>query len=289
MTEFESAGFVRDRLICYAHDVRWALWLIAKRAAGQRVPTHSINSIKSRISPRRAKELVLRERLAVADGQPSWFYVAFDRGDQDPLTNYALDFIARNIPKSGRLLVTGCGTGITVFHLADCGFRDVTGIDLLPQCIAIANKIKQQGKYVETSFREADCFHPQLEGTFDAITVMHWLCSAWAGNYGNSPVEIGEARRPEVREKLLTDFLAIYAPHLSANGVLIVELIDAVTDYRIASDHHLGDRSLAIYPVRHSPEQVQRCAAANGLQVIEQRLCVSYGHHPRTSYVLKKV
>ncbi len=91
------------------------------------------------------------------------------------------------------------------------------------------------------------------------------------------------ARDPKLREELLNEFLRAYAPHLRKDGVLIFETTDAVSDYRLESDHFLDSDSQKIYPVRHTPEQVRRCAESNGLCVYDQKLCVSYGHHPSTT------
>jgi len=283
-TEFQSEGFIRDRIICYRNDFKAALKRTIKSLIERSAPT---SSIKSRYSDRHAKNLVLQERLAVTAGAPSWFYTAFERGHTDPLTTFSLDWIKRAIPKDGRILVTGCGTGITAFHLADVGFKNIVGIDLLPECITVANRIKQEFGYAENSFFADDCFHPTLTGAFEAITVLHWIYSAWGGNYGNTAVEDG--KDPAVRERLLTSFLGTYTKHLNVGGLLFAELVDAVADYRLASDHPRGEFSLGIYPVRFTPEQVQRCAAATGLQVVDYKLCFSYGHQPRTTHVLKKL
>jgi SAM-dependent methyltransferase len=284
--EFESQGFLRDRLICYKHDLKHALVGLLKRVAGKQ---GQAQHVKTRISSRRAKDLLLRERLAISGNAPSWFYTAFERGDQDPLTNYTLDFIAHNIPRDGRVLVTGCGTGIMAFHLADAGFQDIVAFDLLPEAIAVANRLKDEWQYTQTAFSIGNGFRPTLEGTFDVITAMHWVFSAWAGNYGNDALPVEQAKQPAVREQLLGDLLAVYTPHVRPGGYFIVELTDAVTDYRLPSDHRLGEVSTSFYPVRHTPEQVERAARAHGLEVADRKLCVSYGHHPRTSYFLKKM
>lgn len=282
-----TQGPWRDRYVCCKYELVRAAKSLAKLWLGR----IRANPIKCRVSNWQAKAIVLRERLANVNGAASWFYYGIDRGGEDPLTNYELDHIVQNIPKQGRVLVTGCGTGITAFHLADCGYREVVGIDLLPQAIAVANLIKVKGEYRQTSFYQGDCFAPAIPATdegFDLITALHWLFSAWHGNYGNSPVSIDRAKDPKVREELLCQFLATWASHLKAGGVLVFETTDAVTDYRLESDHRLGSKSAGIYPVRHTPEQVRRCSEAYGLRVYDQKLCVSYGHHPRTGYFLKK-
>lgn len=243
--------------------------------------------IKSRYSIWQAKATVFGEGLAFTDGKISWFYTAFERGDHDPLTNYALEYIDKNVPKSSRILVTGCGTGITVFHLSDCGFREVVGRDVIEKCIVIANRLKQKFSYDNTTFEVDDCFNPRtVEGKYQVVVAIHWVFSAWMGNYGNEKRH--DTRNPEIREKLLSELFAVYAPYLEEGGVLIIELTDAVADYRINTDLPLELRDMDVYSVRHTPEQVEKCATANGLEVVEKKLCVSYGRQPRTSYVLKK-
>lgn len=279
-----TQGFWADRLICAKHDAKRSLQRARRRLRGQVQPG---NPLRLAISPRRAKAIVIDEGLATQDGAPSWFYVSIEgRGDSDPLTNYAIDWIARHARRDAPVLVTGCGIGLTAFHFAELGFSEVDGIDLLPECVAVANRIKQEGGYGGTRFWQDDCFRPRLERQYGLITAMHWVFSAWMGNYGNAAAE--NPHDPAVRERLLNELLQAYAPHLSPGGVLVVELTDAVADYRLAADHPSGPALAGIYPVRHSPEQVARCADAHGLRVLEQQLCLSYGHQPRTSYFLER-
>ena len=274
-----------DFLTLAKYEVMSMLIRFAKRVLGREKKVEF--EIKSRYSVMQAKSTVVGEGLAFINGEISWFYTAFERGDHDPLTNYALEYIERNMPKSSRILVTGCGTGITVFHLSDCGFHKVVGRDVLVKCIVIANRLKEKFSYHNTVFEVDDCFNPKtVDGKFQVILAIHWVFSAWMGNYGNEKVD--ESRDPAVREKLLNELFAVYAPYLEKNGIMIIELTDAVADYRIVTDIPLALRSLDVYSVRHTPEQVEKCAAANGLEIVEKKLCVSYGHQPRTSYILRK-
>jgi len=277
MTLMETATILK-------HDTTRALKNALKRALRRKVE----QPLPSRVPIRRIKRMIREEGLALTDGQPSWFYTAYERGTADPLTNFSLDYIVSSVPKSARVLVTGCGTGITATYLADHGFRQVDGSDLLRECIAVANKIAALGRYENLSFFVADGFNPSLDGQYAVITALHWVFSAWMGNYGNTPVDAEKASAPEYRERLLTELLSKYAPHLAVGGQMLIELTDAVTDYRLASDHQMGEHSRRIYPVRHTPEQVEKCANAVGLMVADKKLCVSYGHHPRTLYILKK-
>src|SRR5687767_4068141 len=153
------------------HDVGRALKNAVKRALGRKVE----RPLPSRVPVRTIKRMIREEGLAVAEGQPSWFYTAYERGTADPLTNFSLDYIVSSVPRDARILVTGCGTGITATYLADHGFRQVGGSDLLPECIAVANKVAALGGYDNLSFFVADGFHPSLDGQYDVITALHWV------------------------------------------------------------------------------------------------------------------
>jgi hypothetical protein len=106
------------------------------------------------------------------------------------------------------------------------------------------------------------------------ILVLHWLYSAWMGNYGNAQ------RESRDREALLSEFLAQYAGHIEAGGRIMLELVDAISDFR--------EPPIDIYPIRHTLEQVARCAADFGLVVERKMFNSNYGHLPRMLYVLRK-
>lgn len=240
-----------------------------------------------RFSPTQGKWLVLKNRLAYTETGLSWFYTAFER-DYDPLTSRAMSWISKNVPKDQKILMTGCGTGLMAFHLADDGFSRIQGRDLLEPCISIANQIKERWNYTNTEFIKDDGFSPRFapDEKFVLITAMHWVFSAWMGNYGN--IKKPDLNTETTRKRLLDEFLGLYSPVLAPGGHLIIELIDAVADYRDPFDHPLGNKSTEIYPVRHTPSMVEECAKSHGMIVVEKWLGVSYGHQPRTAYYLKK-
>ncbi len=273
-----------DLVVCARYEIRRAAGRGVRRLTGRPL----VAPLSCRVSSGRVKRLILRNGLAVKDGSPWWFYSALDRGDADPLTNYSLSHLIDRRARTDQVLVTGCGTGITAFHLADAGFESVTGIDLLPECIAVADEVKRLGGYDGVHFAVDDAFHPSLPGQFDVITALHWVFSAWMGNYGNLQAGEDRSAEPSFREERLSELLREYAPRLRRGGQFLVELTDAVTDYRLAGDHPLGEASARIYPIRHTPEQVEACAVAEGLTVVDKKLVVSYGHHPRTLYILEK-
>jgi SAM-dependent methyltransferase len=247
------------------------------------------SKIKSKVPVSEIKKLIRDKGFAVSDGQASWFYTAYERGDSDPLTNFAMAFVETNVDKNAPVLITGCGTGIMAFHLADAGYKNITGFDYLHECVDVAQQVSRIGNY-NITFYQDDGFNPKDVGQkYDAITALHWVFSAWMGNYGNKKLPAEKVASAAFRDELLTDFLQKYSTLLNKNGVLILELTDAVSDYRIPTDHYLGEYSKEIYPIRHSPEQVEKCAALAGLTVVSKYLSVLYGHHPRAQYILRKL
>lgn len=284
INEFTGRSKFRAYYAAARHEIFRFIRSTLKRLIGR--TNKKPSRIKSRYSEFAGKRIVLQEGIGLVDTGISWFYTAFERGSGDPLTNFMLDYVERNLPRDSTILLTGCGTGIMVFHLADSGFTSIEGSDLLPECIAVANRIRDQFGYRQTSFRVMDGFNPKLDKTYDLITAVHWVFSAWMGNYGNDPA--ADARNPEVRMHCLKSFLGAYIDHLAPGGLFAIELTDSVADYREPLDHPHGERSVDIYPVRHSPEQVREVAGSLGLEVLGQRLSVSYGHQPRTLYILQK-
>lgn len=278
-------------LICLKSDLIFFIKNTLKQYLGITIQraTKNETKISSKVSVRKIKNLIKQKGFAVSDGQASWFYTAYERGDHDPLTNFALDFIVNNVSKSSNVLVTGCGTGIMAFYLVDNGYSHVKGFDYLHECVEVANEVSKLGDY-NIKFYQDDGFNPNLANEkYDLVTAMHWVFSAWMGNYGNKKLPQEKTLSSEFREELLIDFLAKYSKNLNSQGILILELTDAVVDYRIPADHYLGEYSKEIYPIRHTPEQVAKCANLVDLKVIHKNLSVSYGHHPRTQYVLQKV
>ncbi len=273
-----------DAIKCARSDVRHATSRFLRRRLGRSVPS----PLPSHVPIRKIKNKILSEGLAVDNGAVTWFYIAYDRGDGDPLTNFSLKYLVERFPKDAKVLVTGCGTGIMAFYLADKGLRNVSGFDLFPECIRVANWVKEEGGYTESDFFVADGFKPELSKQYDVITALHWVFSAWMGNYGNDSPDAERAYDPDFREQRLDELLGHYSPHLKPGGEILFEITDAVADYRLPEDHPHGEASKRIYPIRLTPEQVARCAERQGLEVVDKKLGISWGHHPRTLHILGK-
>lgn len=246
-----------------------------------------IFKIKQRYSDFSAKKIVFNLDLVLNyKNKLSWFYTAFERKDQDPLTNFVLEYVDNNFESNKNILVTGCGTGIMVFHWAE-KFKVVDGIDLLDKCILIAKKIKKSFNYKNTTFYSGDSFNPSVSKTYDIITVLHWIYSAWMGNYGNNNPQ--KPFKKKTRENLLREFLTKYKKIINPGGILIIELIDSIADFRLPKDHKAGDESLNIYPVRHSYSDVKKIVKELDLILVDAHSCFSYGHQPRMIYIIQKL
>ena len=248
--------------------------------------------LTSTVSVDAIKKIIKKAGLEKEEnGDISWFYTAYDRGDSDPLTNYNLDFIEQKISAQSKVLITGCGTGIMLFYLLDKGYLFVDGFDYLNECVFVANEVKKIGNYKTNIWRD-DGFSPNITNEYDLVTAMHWVFSAWMGNYGNKKFSNKEVFNQEFRNELLDSLLKKYKKALKSNGILILELTDSVADYRLESDvNYLGDseKLMDIYPVRFSPKDVSIVAAKNQMKILDYKMCCSYGHQPRVSYIIQSV
>lgn len=73
------------------------------------------------------------------------------------------------MPRQGKLLDLGCGTGWTSYYFAKMGY-DVVGQDVAPEAIAHAKKMASESGMANLSFIESDYESLQLNPEFD-ITV----------------------------------------------------------------------------------------------------------------------
>ena len=86
--------------------------------------------------------------------------------------------------RGARILDAGCGTGALAFELAARG-ADVTGVDISPQLIDIANKRTPRALDRKIQFSAGDMLNPAL-GRFDHIVAMDSMIYYTASDIANS-------------------------------------------------------------------------------------------------------
>ena len=105
------------------------------------------------------------------------------------------DYVCSLIEKFGRgarsMLDIGCGTGSHGFHFAQRDY-DVTGVDLSPKMISLANQKKAQKGIKHISFEQGDILSLRLHREFDVVVslfhVMNYLTktSDMAAGFANA-------------------------------------------------------------------------------------------------------
>ena len=258
----------------FKHEVSRVLIRPLYRRLMGKVPLGSTR-YDPRIPTRRAKAILRRHGLGYDEnGTPSWWYQAFDgRNSADQLTQFEFDWIEEHVPKDGSILVSGCGVGLTTIWLNQQGFESVSGFDYLPEVLACAVEI---AAITDTpiSYWQADGFNPQLTDRYDCITAMHWVYSAWMGNYDN-PIETREDH-----QAVLEDFLRDYVDALKPRGSMLLELVDGLLDYAVPE--------FKAYPIRLTVEQVRSAATNVGLE-LEKVVSNPLGNRPIVVlYILRR-
>lgn len=210
------------------------------------------------------------------DGVPRWWFASFmeKRNSVDPLTGNFFKYMINNVSKDSNILITGCGTGWMLIWLAQRGFKKLHGFDYLQQVVDAANSLADLAK-IKANIWQDDGFNPSTKlEKYDVIVALHWVYSAWGGNYGNKAVTSNDSK------DLLTRFISNYIPHLSDNGYLCIELIDSMADFTVPTYN--------VYPVRLSIEHVTECAEGLGLSIEKKMFCGKQGRLPRMIYIMKK-
>jgi SAM-dependent methyltransferase len=210
------------------------------------------------------------------DGKMTWYlssYVHRRNREYGP-ARVVLEFIETHVPKGARIFETGCGPGWLLFDLARRGYTDLHGSDIVAANIAAGIEIAPLlgapvELWVDNGFRPT-----RIPERCDVILAIHWLYSAWHGNYS----EANEGLKERNHRELLEEFVAPYAPHVAPGGYFVVELADALSNLKV--------RETGTYPVRHSEEEVRRCFGAHGFTVVKRWLECS--HQILSTYVLRK-
>lgn len=206
----------------------------------------------------------------------SWWFLAYLR-----FRNYRelgarefLRYFCEKIDKKSSILVTGCGTCMLMLHLFKKGFVHQEGFDYLPQVVQVAKDINRLAKSNFNLWQD-DGFHPlNVTKKYDVVVAVHWVFSAWKGNYFNKI----EANKDNIA--LLREFLLVYTKFINPNGYLMIELVDSYASPKRFVIHD-------IYPIRHSYSEVESCARDAGYSIEKTHLCTESGWEPRIFYVLR--
>ena len=85
-------------------------------------------------------------------------------------------FVAQHLPRDGRILDAGCGTGLIGAALAARGYRDLTGIDI---SAGMLNRARARAGVYSGGLVKADlCSMPFPEASFDAVVCIAVLTYA---------------------------------------------------------------------------------------------------------------
>jgi SAM-dependent methyltransferase len=115
----------------------------------------------------------------------------FDELDRKPADRALLDAFAAACPRTGRVLDVGCGPGHVGRHLASHGLV-VTGIDLSPAMVAVAQKLNPAIEFATADMRALPWDDASIAGIVAFYSVIH-------------------IPRPEV-PKVLAEFRRVLAP-----------------------------------------------------------------------------
>ncbi len=259
--------------------LNWFGFLVMKywlRFRGRREYDYNLPFVKTREIFKKHNLLTNHDVYNNGDHLLSWWFLAFLR-----FRNYRelgarefLRYFCETVDKKSDILVTGCGTCLLMLHLFRKGFANLDGFDYLPQVVQVAKGIDKLAKSDFTLW-EDDGFNPlRIKKKYDVVVAVHWVFSAWKGNYFN---KIDENKNNKM---LLQEFLLIYAKFLNTGGLLMIELVDSYASQKrfVFQD---------IYPIKHSYPEVEECAREAGYCIEKAHLCTESGWEPRIFYVLR--
>lgn len=116
--------------------------------------------------------------MKVFDHYAQYYDLLYSVKGYEAEANYVCALIEKFGAGSKSMLDLGCGTGNHDFHFARHGY-DVTGVDLSPKMISLANKKKAEKGLENISFEEGNILSLQLNREFDVVVslfhVMNYL------------------------------------------------------------------------------------------------------------------
>jgi 2-polyprenyl-3-methyl-5-hydroxy-6-metoxy-1,4-benzoquinol methylase len=175
------------------------------------------------------------------------------------------DAVEAAVPRAGRVLEVGCGHGVLSLYLAESApEREVVGIDIDVEKLAIARAAAERGGPVEVRFDQVDpARFPG--GPFDAIVICDVLYL------------LPEDRRRDLLDRVVA--------HLAPTGVVVIKEADRVPRWKsqLATAQELAatrilriteGEQVAFAPPSEFADQL----GAAGLDVVQRRVDRGYLH-----------
>ncbi len=197
-------------------------------------------------------------RIVERNEAQSWFLYAFkSRRRRWDLWRTAY-WLEDHLPRDARIMETGCGCGLNLIWLGQRGFERLYGFDNDPKAIAAAQELAELASVSVDSWVD-DGITPQRLPTepLNAIVSLNWSFL--------------------VEQFELRSFLDVYRSHLTAEGLIVIDVIDAAYN-RVPKNQYLTsdwnkpaeERQPSEYRVRYSAEQVHQIAGQLGMQVVDR-------------------
>lgn len=186
----------------------------------------------------------------------------------------ACKWLAENMPHSAHVFEPGCGSAINLVWLGLKGFSRLSGSDLSESAIMLGKEIGQ-AKGLNMDLWPDDGLKPaRMPENVDAILSVNWLY--------------------HIPQASMEGFLEIYDPCLNRGGKIIFDMADRLYDKKPLSAWHTKDWKLpeaqrrpSEYPLRYSPEEMEKLAADHGYKILRHTLVRA--RVPRRIYMMQKI
>lgn len=217
------------------------------------------------VNPRKAVDLSpeIRIPLTVVDAAlathsvQSWFgYIFRERASRWDVVK-PCQWLASHLDPHSPILSIGTGVGFNLFWLAERGFTQLYGTDIDPKAVAAGSEIAQRTG-LPVTLAEDNALEPKLLRTekYAVIEALNWC---------------------HLLENFSLDgLLDLYVPHLTENGVFILDTIDAAYNSVPENQYHTADRNKPVdqrrpseYRSRFSEADVRAAFRRHGLEIEE--------------------
>lgn len=221
---------------------------------------------------------VVKEVLARHSPDSPWFYASFEyqHNSTDVLAAALLGYIRDNVRRDAKIFESGCGCGWFLIGLAQLGFTNLSGSDILGEAIEAGKEFSTYTGYPMELWQDNGFKPAKIPNQMDVFIATQWLYSAWAGNY--SEENKGLSQRDPV--ELLREVFVAYTGHMAQGGLFIISLVDSIANLRPDDP--------GTYPVRHSYDDVMKCLNEFGY-VLKKRFFDRGDCQPRMVYIASKL